>query len=291
MNPSSLVSNWFADRPAVLATMHRKEQIIAPLLETIGIQIFVPPDFNTDRFGTFTRDVKRLGDQQEAARLKAEKAMAMMGMTLAIASEGSFAPHPAFPYVACDRELVLLIDQEHNLELIGQAISMETNYSHQRISSYAEAEIFAAKAGFPAHGLLVIANPGEDLSTVKPGQIVTGIVTEVQLQEALAWAFAQARTAHIETDMRALYNPTRMKVIAQATQDLIQVISQICPDCGCPGFQVVEQNSGLCCSLCNSPTTLIRSVIYRCQKCDCCQEKMFPHGEAADPAQCHYCNP
>ncbi|NJO76772.1 MAG: hypothetical protein HC833_25390 [Leptolyngbyaceae cyanobacterium RM1_406_9] len=107
--------------------MHRKEQAIAPILEQhLGVQVIVPEGFNTDEFGTFTRDIERSGDQRNAARLKAERAMALTGLTLAIASEGSFGPHPAMPFVACDQEIVLLSDRTHHLEIVGQAISTET---------------------------------------------------------------------------------------------------------------------------------------------------------------------
>jgi hypothetical protein len=286
------VESWFNGRTAVLATMHQKQRVIAPLLEqAIGVRTVVPLDLNTDQFGTFTRDVKRPGDQLAAARLKAEQALEMTGETLAIASEGTFAPHPAFPYIACDRELVLLLDRAHDLELVGQVLSMETNYKQQKIRSYDEALLFAAKVGFPEHGLVVIANLKEDINCVEATQIIKGIVTETQLQEALAWALSQAETAQIETDMRAMMNPTRMKAIAQATEDLIQIMFQVCPQCDVPGFQIVDRNTGLRCSLCGLPTALIRSVIYECQKCHYQQESWFPNGETADPGQCSYCNP
>lgn len=55
--------------------MHQKEKVIAPLLEQeLCIKVIVPQDFNTDIFGTFTRDVKRPGTQIATAKLKAEKA-------------------------------------------------------------------------------------------------------------------------------------------------------------------------------------------------------------------------
>jgi hypothetical protein len=298
--------SWFNRRTAVLATMHGKEAVIAPLLEQqLGVQVVVPSDFDTDRFGTFTRDIDRPGDQRTAARLKAQTALALTGETLAIASEGTFAPHPAFPSIPCNREIVLLLDSESELELVGQTLSTETNYSHQQISSLAEAQNFAAKVGFPTHGLVVIANPdlfelpargrfelpARGRPSIESAQIIKGIVTETQLQDALAWAFAQAPIAQIETDMRALYNPTRMKTIAQATENLIEIILQTCPQCGCPGFQISEQKLGLRCGLCGSPTDLIRAVIYQCQKCECRQETLFPNGENADPTYCPYCNP
>jgi formate dehydrogenase maturation protein FdhE len=97
---------------------------------------------------------------------------------------------------------------------------------------------------------------------------------------------------HIETDMRAMYNPTRMKTIEKATHSLIKKLNQLCPDCSCPGFEVVEKRRGLPCALCNLPTAMTRAVIYQCKKCDFSKEELFPDGlEKADPAQCMYCNP
>ena len=61
----------FAGRTLVVATMHGKERVIAPLLEErLGVRCVVPAGFDTDRYGTFTRDVARAGDQLEAAREK-----------------------------------------------------------------------------------------------------------------------------------------------------------------------------------------------------------------------------
>ena len=50
----------FRGRLAVLATMHRKEQAIAPVLEEmLGLRIEVAHGLDTDRFGTFTREIPR----------------------------------------------------------------------------------------------------------------------------------------------------------------------------------------------------------------------------------------
>ncbi|MBC1225360.1 hypothetical protein GNF09_37015, partial [Nostoc sp. UCD120] len=93
----------FNERLVVLATMHQKEKVIAPLLEQeLGIKIIVPQDFNTDIFGTFTREVERPGTQIAAAKLKAEKALELTQENLAVASEGSFTPHPFVPYIYCN---------------------------------------------------------------------------------------------------------------------------------------------------------------------------------------------
>lgn len=286
----SPTQDWFRDRPLILATKHCKEQVMAPLLEAaLGVKVSVPPGFDTDQFGTFTREIKRPGDQRTAARLKAEKVLLLTGETLAIASEGSFGPHPAFPYVACDREMVLLLDQQHQLEVVGEVLATETNYRQQVIQSWAEAMEFATKVGFPEHGLVVMAEPqGSDRCHIFKGITVLSDL-EAAVTEVLQSNQGQA---HMETDMRALYNPTRMKVIAQATQDLIQKLNQACPNCGAPGFQVVKRNPGLPCELCGLPTELTRSVIYQCQKCHFQQEAPSAEGRSvADPTYCSYCNP
>ncbi|NJL48611.1 MAG: hypothetical protein HC929_15415, partial [Leptolyngbyaceae cyanobacterium SM2_5_2] len=146
-------------RRAVLATMHGKERVIGPVVAALGIQTEVPPGFDSDRYGTFTREISRAGSQLEAARQKALAAMALTGYDLALASEGAFGPDPMIPWVACDRELVLLVDRQSGLELVGEAISTTTNYSQARVTSLTEALQFADSANFPSHALVAMPMP------------------------------------------------------------------------------------------------------------------------------------
>ena len=61
--------NIFKGRKIVIATMHGKERVIEPLIrQVLDVDVVVPQHFNTDRFGTFSRDVKRKGTQLETAR-------------------------------------------------------------------------------------------------------------------------------------------------------------------------------------------------------------------------------
>ncbi|MBE9184509.1 hypothetical protein IQ270_07195 [Microcoleus sp. LEGE 07076] len=283
--------NLLINRTAVLATMHQKERVMAPILEReLGVNILVPAELDTDAFGTFTREVKRLGTQIEAARQKAEKALEMAGETLAFASEGTFGPHPMMPYLPANREIVILLDRANNLEIIGESLSVETNYSHQLVATIEEADDFAKKAGFPAHGLVVVVG---DAANGK-GEIVKGIATEKNLFDAVTAGLKKASTGrvHIETDMRAMYNPTRMKNIENATLDLVKKFQQLCPECGWPGFEIAQRKIGLPCGLCYFPTQLVRSTIYKCKNCGYTKEELFPDNrETADPAQCQYCNP
>lgn len=284
-------NSLFTGRVAVIATMHEKEKAIAPILESeLGVQCIVPNGFNTDIFGTFTRDIARPADQIATAKLKAKKALEITGETIAIASEGSFAPHPDLPFIASNREIVVLVDTLNQLEIVGQEISTETNFNSQSVRTVEAAESFARKIGFPSHGLVIMLSADSS----EREEIFKGINTEDKLRKIVTFALSKSSTGkvHIETDMRALYNPTRMQNIAKATKNLIQKIHQICPNCGCPGFDAIAQRRGLPCGLCNLPTSAIRSVVYQCQKCSFQQEKLFPQGvKVADPAQCMYCNP
>ncbi|MCU0545518.1 MAG: hypothetical protein MUE44_25670 [Oscillatoriaceae cyanobacterium Prado104] len=279
------------DRTAVLATMHQKERAIAPILaREFAVKIQVPAGFDTDRFGTFTREIKRTGTQIEAARLKAQQALEITGETLAVASEGTFGPHPMMPYLPANREIVLLLDKTNNLEIVGESLSLETNYSHQVVSSMEEADRFAKKAGFPEHGLVVVVGD----AAAGRGEIVKGITTEKQLFDAVTEGLKKSSNGkvHVETDMRAMYNPTRMKNIENATLDLVKKFKQFCPECGWPGFEIVQRRIGLPCGLCSFPTQLARSAIYQCKNCGYTKEELFPDGrETADPALCQYCNP
>ncbi len=278
----------FSNRVGILATMHQKEIVIAPLLEQLGIKVIVPSDFNTDIFGTFTREIERAGTQIEAARLKAEKALALTGETLAIASEGTFCPHPSLPYVSSNREIVILLDKKNELEIIGEEFSLETNHNFQLIHNIEEAYNFATKVGFPEHGLIVISDSSKD-----SGEIFKGIITDKQLEDAVNFALQNSSTkkVHIETDMRAMYNPTRMRNIEKATRNLLKKINNFCPNCGMPGFEITQRIKGLPCASCYTPTLLTRAVKYQCKKCDFSQEESFPDGKYADPGQCMYCNP
>lgn len=284
-------SSFFADRTVVIATMHRKEQAIAPLIEpALAVKTQVPANFDTDRLGTFTREIQRPADQLTTARLKAQAALTLTGETLAIASEGSFGPHPQIPFVSCDREIVLLWDSQHQLEIVGETLSTQTNHQGQIINSVQAALDFAQKIGFPEHGLVVLdAN-----QTFDKTNSAKGITTESELIAAVEAALKASpqQSAHIETDMRALYNPTRMQVIAEATAALIKQIEQHCPQCGYPGFSIVQRLPGLPCRLCNAATLLTLSAIHRCQHCQFQQSDRFPEGiQSADPACCLFCNP
>lgn len=283
--------SWLINRNAILATKHQKERVIAPLFEReFGVKVIVPNSFDSDHFGTFTRDIPRAGNQLAAARRKAEAVLELTGETLAIASEGAFYPHPSIPFISCNRELILLLDRTNNLEIVGETLSTKTNYNHQYVKSSSEALEFARKIGFPEHSLVVMSEP----NTQKQKEIFKGINQTKTLVEIVDLMLhpKDRDTVYLETDLRAMCNPTRMQVIEEATLNLIQKITQLCPQCSCPGFDVIEIQPGLPCAWCSAPTNLVLAEIYQCQKCQFQEKKMYPNGKKnADPGNCPYCNP
>jgi len=278
----------FCDRIAVIATMHRKETAIAPILqESLGIRSVTPNDFNSDLFGTFTRDIDRPANQVETAKLKAERGLDLVNTDLAIASEGSFFPHPILG-IPCNREIVLLLDKKYNFSVYGESLSIDTNFRHQVVFSYDQAYEFAIKVGFPDHAIVLM----QDAQTSAKAAIHKGITSEDILKESVDELLKQSPQIHIETDMRSLYNPTRVKNIAKATEDLVRKLQQLCPNCNFVNFDIVERLKGLRCELCGCPTQVTRTNVYRCDRCQFQQESLFPDGvQFADPMYCSYCNP
>jgi len=278
----------FTDRLLVIATMHRKELAIAPILETkLGVRVTVPQGFDSDQFGTFTRDIDRPANQIETAKIKAARALEMSNADLAIASEGSFFPHPILG-IAYNRELVVLMDKKYDFTVYGESVSTDTNFRHQEISSYDQAYEFALKIGFPNHAVVLMPNA----QTSAKQSIYKGINSIELLKEQVMELLSIFPTIHIETDMRALYNPTRMNNITKATEDLVRKLQQLCPNCDFVNFDIAERLKGLPCELCGLPTQSIRAHLYKCDRCEFQQEILFPDGvKFGDPMYCVYCNP
>ena len=277
----------FEDRNLIIATKHKKEDVIAPIVEKeLSVKCFVVKDLDTDTLGTFTGEVERKDDPLTAARKKCYMAMELTNSDLAIASEGSFGPHPSIYFAPADDEILIFIDKKNGLEIIARELSTETNFNGSAIKSKKNLLEFAANANFPSHGLILKKSKNENRDIVK------GITNEEQLIKVFYNLINNFGTAYIETDMRAMYNPTRMKIIERAAEKLIKKIKNHCPDCNMPGFGITDTKEGLPCEICKLPTRSTISYIYSCQKCSYQKEEKYPKGkQSEDPMYCDYCNP
>lgn len=282
-----MTKSIFNNRKLVIATMHGKEKVLGPLLKnTLGVEIILADEINTDQWGTFSGEINRPDDPLATARLKCAKAAAITGATLALASEGSFGAHPIIGFVPADEEILVLIDYENEIEIKAKELSTATNFAGKQIDSFEAAKAFAQEALFPSHALILRNAKDETV------EIVKGINDWNVLEKQVTEFLVKYPKVYLETDMRAMYNPSRMKVIEQACIKLIEKTKQLCSNCNLPGFDVVEVIPGLPCDLCGCPTKSTLAYVYECQQCKHQEAKKFPLGKKAeDPMYCDRCNP
>ncbi len=280
----------YTGRPVVLATKHGKEGCIArPFRAALGLEVRVPVDLDTDILGTFTGEIDRVGSPREVAIRKARLGMSALGESLGIANEGSFIPHPQFPWVYVDHEVMVFVDEERGLELCESYLTTDTNFGHYSAATDEGLEEFVCNSKFPSHGLIVRRN-----DEIHPEFLFKGITERVSLIKAIhACATSSCDgLARIETDMRAHQNPTRRKAIRRLAFRLARRIATPCPNCESPGWGFEDTVAGLPCGECGTPTTLAQFEIFRCWRCRF--ERKYDRRDGllnADARDCPQCNP
>ncbi|APB99932.1 DUF6671 family protein [Polynucleobacter asymbioticus] len=277
----------YAGLKASLLTQHGKESVVCPeLLHTNNLEVIHVTGYDTDRLGTFARDIPRQGSQLDAARKKARVGMELSDTKIGIASEGAFANDPYTGLLPWNYELVLLVDDTRNLEIAG-FYGGEAQSASKQISSWDEITAFLSEAQFPSHQLVIRPDDEYHLECRK------GIGTIEILREAYDWAtnLSKKGAVFVENDLRAHTNPTRMANILKATQDLAKKMVCLCPECASPGFAITETKKGLPCSHCGMPTNLPVANIWSCVRCGCKKEAVIANQITADPSRCNCCNP
>lgn len=284
----------FTDTRAILATKHGKEQAVAPVFgQRLDLLVEPAKGLDTDQLGTFTGERKRVGDMKETVRLKADMALKNSDLNIAIATEGSFGPSPVFPSVPLHIECMIIKDRSSDFELLVFEESLDTNFDHMIISDIADVDGFLSKVGFPEHGLIMKPH-FEDHKLPNADHIVKGVQDSETIEEQFSrlTAISPSGEVHIETDMRAHMNPTRMQVIHNLSEKMCDRLLTRCPSCSTPGWGMVDTEKGLPCEQCGYHTQMVRYVIYGCVKCDHEEKKGRPDGIAfATPGTCPNCNP
>lgn len=276
----------YAGRRMALLTQHGKEALIAPVLAaTIDARVERVGGFDTDRLGTFTREIPRAGLQREAAVRKARIGMELAGLPLGLASEGAFGADPAAGIVPWDVEMVVLVDDDRGREITGIAQGA-ARMGHLTTGDRDAAERFARDHGFPGHALVM--RPAEGAGPIAKGLRDVG---------ALRQAFDAARKASgerrvlCEVDLRAHCNPTRQGVIREAARNLADRLRSPCPACAAPGYWISGLRTGLPCAWCGGPTNEVASETWSCAECGRREDRARAHAGTGDPAHCDRCNP
>lgn len=272
----------------ILTTKHFKSQAIAPcFLSKLSAKVeeYV---VDTDKLGTFSGEIERVGTALECAKSKCELGMNETGSLYGLSSEGSFGPHPFAAFLACNQEILYFIDRKRDFHLYVSCLSNKTNYKMQNISTMEELAQFAQNSLFPSHGLIVRPNQSEK------SVIFKGINTISALNAAFkeSMKYSDNGKVWVETDMRAHMNPSRMSVIKALAEELATRLSVLCANCENPGWGKVDVEKGLECSSCGSETEAIKAEIYGCVKCDHKEKRLPLHNlRKADPGNCAFCNP
>lgn len=271
-------------RTAVVATMHGKERVIIPALAPLGLAFLPCPAIDTDRFGTFTRDIRRAGSQRAALDAKARAGLAAApGADYAVASEGAFGPHPAFPFIPSGFELVGLLERQSGAMIVGRYLSLDTNFRQAQASTIDEVEAFAQAIGFPGHAIVLMA--GRD------GPIIAKGVSDRSILISQAQAAIECGgSVWLEADMRANRNPQRMASISLAVQELLSTLTTRCPACDYPGW-TPQTKDGRPCLWCENPTFESWIEVRQCGNCGHQAERCLDADRRAEPGLCLICNP
>jgi hypothetical protein len=273
-------------KQVLLATMHKKELAIKQSFEqSLGCEVILPQNYDTDQFGTFCGEKERHLIPSKMVIHKAKIAMEQFSYEFGIASEGSFGPHPLIPFLPLQEEWLGFIDATNKLEVVVKKQTNQTNYAMFEFERNQSFDDFLSRSGFPLHAMIV-----RELSSNLV--IAKGIQTLSELESALEKAFKVSDRIRLETDMRAMFNPTRMQIIKELTLDLINRIQSVCMKCGIYGFGEIKVSGNLRCSCCSSETQLFKNIIEKCIRCD--YQVIKPRPDMlyrADPSYCSYCNP
>ena len=292
MNASPIPStkvypDYFRRKVLHMVSRHQKQQYIEPVLASrLGFICKTVSEVDTDLLGTFSGEVARTLSPVACAREKCKRAREYVNDGYLLASEGSFGPHPTLGWVTAGEEWLLLYDIEEDAELIVRDITLDTCFLGKAIANEQQCLDFLQKVGFPNQRVIVKSSQEQPEIIFKNGS------TPEEIVKIMHNMLNEKGNCYIETDMRAMFNPTRQRHLNKLAGLLADKLNSICPDCGWYGFSVTSVERGLPCSWCGTPTNSVSNEIYTCKRCNCNQNKKFPKGiQQEDPQYCNQCNP
>ena len=278
---------FFKNRTLLIATNHQKEKVLAPIFEKyLYVKCITSNQIKTDLFGTFSGEIDRIHSSEDTLKEKSQYAFEKTKLDLVLTSEGSFGSHPFIPFASLNEEWLLFKDYKNNIEIKEKLYTQNTNFSNANVSNTKDIVSFAKQIGFPDHALIF----RDSISNSK--KIIKGINNLFDLKRYYNEFKKEYGTFSAETDMRAMYNPTRMQEIYKLGLKLLNKIVSLCPKCNFPGFGITEVLFGLPCEACLMPSKSILSTIFKCESCRFEIEQKYPKGKMfEDPMYCEYCNP
>jgi hypothetical protein len=275
---------------AVLATAHGKAEAIAPAMKLrLDIEVVVPAGLDTDSLGTYSGEVARIGTMEDALVRKAHVGLEAANLTLGIASEGSYGPHPHFPFIGAGLEQMILIDAVRGYRIQESLFEDRPVFETAEVADLAEINPFIERSRFPSHAAIV-----QPIGVSTNDMLFKGLQGLEDLEQAVRRCIEASPDgrARIQTDMRAHMNPTRMNTITRLAGRFTDRLLSLCPKCDAPGFGRTGVMKGLPCTECGWPTELVREEIHSCHACG--ETEMRPRSDgllATGPRNCPNCNP
>ncbi|MBX9666026.1 MAG: hypothetical protein K2X93_00350 [Candidatus Obscuribacterales bacterium] len=288
----------YKHQKVILVTKHEKIRALRPLEICLDLRISSYGQFDTDQLGTFSGEVERQGTVRETVMRKVQAGMDETGIEFGIANEGSFGAHPEIPFLSADHEVIVFVDRKNDCVFFEEVVSTYTNYGHSVFSDFSELCSFAHLVGFPSHGLLMTPSSALyafDRSSMLLSEGLTRGITDLRLLEDCFVRYSKlspVQAVWVETDMRAHFNPSRMRNIRHAATKLARRLCTRCLKCKAPGFGFTDKEAGIPCANCKRPTLVIGWFIHACQMCGF-RHKIRKYDEQyrADPQYCEVCNP
>jgi hypothetical protein len=243
---------------------------------------------DTDTFGTFSGSVPRLASIRETLQAKVRQVFVEFPQArFALASEGSFGPHPLFA-IPSDHEALLLGERDSSCEIFVDHLSTEVHHFEYRLKPGEDWGAILKKTRFPSHALYIQLE-GD------PHPFQSAIRSRHRLEEALRRISRlpdPARPILLSADLRAHLNPTRMEVIRQAGKKLVERISSLCPLCETPGFWPERAGAGVPCPDCGTPTRIPADHTWGCRHCGHEEYRADPLAPGkVHSGICQSCNP
>jgi hypothetical protein len=262
-------------------TNHNKAPLVADSLADSGFDVLTVDSFDTDRLGTFSREVSRTSSAHETALTKARLATQLAGTRYGLGSEGSFGRDPYLGMLPWDNELLCWWDAHLGYAVYASQGGSDTNYAQRWVTSLADAQAFATQAGFPEHAL-IIGQAGDSI-------FCKAVQDPAQLEQTVTALLEKHDQVWLETDMRAHLNPRRQALIRRAANQLAMRLAISCPACQAAGYSVQQLQPGLACLACDYPTSQTLNEHWLCGACG--HTETNTRTGFAEPQHCPQCNP
>ncbi|QLI82986.1 hypothetical protein HZU75_16475 [Chitinibacter fontanus] len=280
-----MAKSQYEGRLVVVASRHDKAAAIArPMHKLLGVQLWSPPDLDTDQFGTFSGDVPRPGTPIEMLRAKIALCRRLFPNPIMLASEGAYSQHPIFPSLGLAQEWMMWDDADNGLVLIEHKTRITPFYYATRLESSEQLAPQLERCGWPK---LAVTLHAADLNVPS----FKGLRATAEIEHALAHLQGLgAQQIQLATDMRAHLHPPRQRTLRHLAARLARRVRTACPQCQQLGFGARFCETGLACSDCNTPSQQLKMRGVRCEHCGYGHASWQASGYA-DPYYCTYCNP